>query len=127
MTGNEVLKLAYDIMSEDESSNPEFSSFAPGILTVLLAETFAVNNNLRQSKDKPVLTEMPIITETNMDDELPYEREIQLTVLPYGICEKYADGDGDTVKTGYYNSLYVNGVNYCLRGISQEGGVEDLY
>lgn len=127
MTGNEVLKLAYDIMSEDESSNTEFSSFAPGILTVLLAETFAVNNNLRQSKDKPVLTEMPIITEDNMDDELPYEREIQLTVLPYGICEKYADGDGDTVKTGYYNSLYVNGVNYCLRGIPQEGGVVDVY
>ena len=30
-------------------------------------------------------------------------------------------------KTGYYTSLYVNGVNACLRGIPQEHGVEDLY
>ena len=40
MTGNEVLKLAYDIMSEEESSNTELSAFAPGILTVLLAPAF---------------------------------------------------------------------------------------
>ena len=105
MTGNEVLKLAYDIMSEEESSNSEFTAFAPGILTVLLAETFAVNNNLRQSKDLPVLTEIPMVTADTMGEQLPYEPEILLTVLPYGLCEKYADGDGDTVKTGYYTSL----------------------
>lgn len=127
MTGNEVLKLAYDIMSEEESSNTEFTAFAPGILTVLLAETWACNNNLRKSKGLEELTEIPTVTAETMDQPLTYEMEIQLTVLPYGICEKYADGDGDTVKTGYYNSLYVNGVNYCLRGIPQEHGVEDLY
>lgn len=127
MTGNEVLKLAYDIMSEEESSNTEFSAFAPGILTVLLAETFAVNNNLRESKDLPVLQEIPVVTQSTMGEELVYEPEIQRTVLPYGICEKYADGDGDTVKTGYYNSLYVNAVNTCLRGIPQKDGVVDLY
>ena len=127
MTGNDVLKLAYDIMSEEESANSEFTAFAPGILPVLLGETWACNNNLRLSKGLPVLTEIPNVTAETMDQQLPYEPEIQLTVLPYGICEKYADGDGDTVKTGYYNSLYVNGVNYCLRGIPQEGGVEDLY
>lgn len=127
MTGNEVLKLAYDIMSEEESSNSEFTAFAPGILTVLLAETFAVNNNLRQSKELPVLTEIPMVTADTMGEDLPYEQEILRTVLPYGLCEKYADGDGDTVKTGYYNSLYVNATNYCLRGIPQENGVIDLY
>lgn len=127
MTGNEILKLAYDIMSEEESSNTEFAAFVPGILTVLLAETWACNNNLRLSKGLPVLTEIPTVTATTMGEPIPYEMEVQLTVLPYGICEKYADGDGDTAKTAYYNSLYVNGVNYCLRGISQESGVEDLY
>lgn len=127
MTGNEILKLAYDIMSEEESSNTEFAAFVPGILTVLLAETWACNNNLRLSKKLPILEEIPVVTAETMGEQIPYEMEVQLTVLPYGICEKYADGDGDTVKTGYYNSLYVNGVNYCLRGISQEGGVEDLY
>ena len=127
MTGNEVLKLAYDIMGEEESGNSEFTAFVPGILTVLLAETFAVNNNLRQSKDLPVLNEMPMITEDSMEEELAYEPEIQRTVLPYGICEKFAYYDDDMSKTGYYNSLYVNGVNACLRGIPQEHGVEDLY
>lgn len=125
MTGNDVLKLAYDIMSEEENS--EFTAFAPGILTVLLAETWACNNDLRRRKGLPELAEIPTVTAEIMDQQLPCETEIQLTVLPYGICEKYADGDGDTVKTGYYNSLYVNGVNNCLRGIAQENGVVDLY
>jgi hypothetical protein len=62
-----------------------------------------------------------------MNEELPYEPEVLMTALPYGICEKYADSDGDTTRTGYFNSLYVNAVNYCQRGISQAGGVEDLY
>ena len=127
MNGNEVLKLAYDILSESEADNADFTGFAPGILTVLLAETFAANNNLRLSKGLKELTEMPLITAETMTEDLPYEQELLLTALPYGICEKYADSDGDTARTGYFNSLYVNAVNYCLRGISQENGVVDLY
>ena len=82
MTGNEILKLAYDIMSEEESSNTEFAAFVPGILTVLLAETWACNNNLRLSKGLPVLTEIPTVTAATMGEQIPYEMEVQLTVLP---------------------------------------------
>lgn len=127
MTGNEVLKLAYDLMSEEESSNTEFTGYAPGILTVLLAETFPLNNGLRESRGLAPMEEMPMVTAETMDRELTYEQEVQRTVLPYGLCEKYADGDGDSVKTGYYNSLYANACNACLRGIPQEDGVVDVY
>ena len=127
MTASEVLKLAYDILNEAEADNGDFTGYAPGIITVLLAETFAVNNNLRLSREKPELTEIPTVTAATMNEELPYEPEVLMTALPYGICEKYADSDGDTTRTGYFNSLYVNAVNYCQRGVSQDGGVEDLY
>ena len=127
MTGNEVLKLAYDLMSEEESSNTEFTGYAPGILTVLLAETFPLNNGLRESRGLAPMEEMPTVTAETMDRELTYEPEVQRTVLPYGLCAKYADGDGDAVKTGYYNSLYVSACNACLRGIPQEDGVVDVY
>ena len=61
MTGNEVLKLAYDLMSEEESSNTEFTGYAPGILTVLLAETFPLNNGLRESRGLTPMEEMGMV------------------------------------------------------------------
>ena len=85
MTGNEVLKLAYDLMSEEESSNTEFTGYAPGILTVLLAETFPLNNGLRESRGLAPMEEMPTVTAETMDRELTYEPEVQRTVLPYGL------------------------------------------
>ena len=127
MTGNDVLKLAYDLMSEEESANADFTAFVPGILSVLLAETFPCNNAIRESRGKEELEQIPTVTSSTMGDELPYEPEVLLRILPYGICEKYADGDGDSVKTGYYNSLYVNAINACMVGIPQEDGVVDLY
>lgn len=125
MTGKQILRLCYDIMGTTEADETDFEPNVPGILNVLLGELFHVNNNLRQSKELPVLTEIPQIE--TLQDEITYEQEIQLTVMPYGIAEKYAAYDDNTVNIGYYNSLYVNGVNYCTRGIPQENGVIDLY
>lgn len=127
MTGNEVLKLAYDLIGDDESSNTEFTGYAPGILTVLLAETFPLNNGLRESRGMAPMEEMPTVTAETMDRELTYEPEVQRTVLPYGLCEKYAFWDDDPSRAGYFNSLYANACNACLRGIPQEDGVVDVY
>lgn len=125
MTGQELLKIAYDEIGTTPGDETEFTPLAVGIINVLLNETFHVNNNLRLSKGLEELTAPQVIEA--LGEALTYEHELLYSCLPYGIAEKYAMYDDNPVNTGYYNSKYVNGVNACLRGIEQEHGVEDLY
>lgn len=125
MTGRQAANLTLATLSETAADNGEFLGFAVGMLNVLLQETLEINNTLCQVKGKTPLAEAPMLE--SLDQEIPYEAEILRSVIPYGLAEKYVYDEGDPTKINYYNSLYVNAVNACTRGLAQENGVEDLY
>lgn len=70
----------------------------------LLAECFKLENNNRLSLGVAELTEIPLVT--SLTDTLTYQSNIIRNVMMYGLCQKLALTDDDTLRAGYYGSKY---------------------
>jgi acetone carboxylase gamma subunit len=92
-------------------------------LNNVLAETFKLENNNRVYKGVAKLEAIPYLT--SLEDTVPYQDNIVLTVLPYGVLTHLQLSDDDVVKTGYYNSRYAD--NMRLEGKLIEQEIEDVY
>ena len=123
MTGNDLFGLTMAVLSEDEGDNAEFKCRCVRLINHLLEQTFAVNNGLRRHKGLERLAETPAIAA--LGDEVPYEDELVNGAFPYGLAEKYVFDENDFQKVGYFNGLYVRGVNDAWR--AEAGPVKRVY
>lgn len=89
MTAYELYKtaLGYNF----ETSTSEYNDYYQGFINLLLAENFTLNNTLLRMKGEEDLKEIPVIT--SKDDEIPFQDEINRTVLPIGLAAHLAKED----------------------------------
>ena len=92
-------------------------------LNNVLAETFKLENNNRLFKGLIPLEAIPYLTA--LEDTVPYQDNIVLTVLPYGVLTHLQLSDDEVVKTGYYQSKYAD--NMRLEGKLIEQEIIDVY
>lgn len=92
-------------------------------LNATLAETFKLENNNRLFKAVAVLDAIPYLTA--LTDIVPYQDNIVRNVLPYGILTHLQLSDDDVIKTGYYQSRYIDNARIESKMIEQD--IEDVY
>lgn len=122
MTGNDILDNALALMFEERQRSPDYVSYAPRILNMLLPETFGVNNQLRRLAGKEPLAAPPVIS--TLEEEVVYEDDLVRSVLPWGLAAWLLMGDEEGRYPDYL-SMYIQQANRATQLIPEQ--VEDVY
>lgn len=122
MTGNDILDNALALMFEERQRSPDYVSYAPRILNMLLPETFGVNNQLRRLAGKEPLAAPPVIS--TLEEEVAYEDDLARSVLPWGLAAWLLMGDEEGRYPDYL-SMYIQQANRATQLIPEQ--VEDVY
>ena len=122
MTGNDILDNALALMFEERQRSPDYVSYAPRILNMLLPETFGVNNQLRRLAGKEPLAAPPVIS--MLEEEVAYEDDLVRSVLPWGLAAWLLMGDEEGRYPDYL-SMYIQQANRATQLIPEQ--VEDVY
>lgn len=89
----------------DKPTSKAYDSYYLNHLNVILAELFAENNALREVAGKDALKEIPQIT--NENDDVDYEPQMLLNVIPKGLAAQLMIDD-DPSKYSVYATAYTN-------------------
>ncbi len=116
-----LYNLAKSMMFEKPTSR-DYDNYYKDWINVLLVEQFDLNNHLRLKHGKEELTEIPSISKD--EDDVPYEAEECMEILPYGLASKFFIDD-DLSKFDIYNRNYENAMSKYMWGVDQP--VEDVY
>lgn len=113
MTANELFCAALALFYENNSEVHQ--EFVKGLINILLAECFEVNNRMRRRAGKEELTEIPQIGD--MLDPIPYEEMLVRLALPYGLAAKLFFEEQDNPRLTYFLQEYAERVNRCDRWV----------
>ena len=115
MTVQEMYQKTKAWMFEKPSSNI-YDNYIVEICNKVLAETYEENNMCRMFKEKlPFIDGVSAHQVTSIEDELDYEEEYLLNVIPKGIDANFLMDD-DLAKMSLYQTEYNNArvANQCL-------------
>lgn len=115
MTGLQIYNLAKAKLYEDTGINIPEERYSVHFLNQTLAETFSVENNIRESNGEELLNSIPWITK--IEDEIPYHEELTRTAFVYAVAEHYWQEELDTYQAEVCHGRYLQAVNDCKRGI----------
>lgn len=93
--------LSLTMTSSNESD--EYKEFAVAIFNILLGESFAYNNQIRENKGKEKLDSVPVVE--SLDEESPYEEELN-TAFIYGMAAKLLVADSNLKLGPVYQARY---------------------
>lgn len=113
MSVREILSAALALLFETEVSAPDYVEKAPAVLSVMIPEVFAVNNELRVWKGLAPLCQWPEYR--TLDDDVLLEPELCRAALPYGLATNLLLGDEEEGRAVNYNAKYADAVNACMR------------
>lgn len=115
MTVNELLQNALPLFAETDTSDADYQALTIPHTNMVLAETFDVNNRMREQAGKEPLTEIPSVTA--LTDTIPFEDKLVRLALPYGLAAKlYFDEDNDG-RLSMFLQEYAERVNQCDRWV----------
>ena len=115
MTVNELLQNALALFAETDTSDADYQTLAIPFTNMVLAETFEVNNRLREYAGKEPFTEIPSVSA--LTDTIPCEEKLLRFALPFGLAEKlYFDEDNDG-RLSMFKQEYANRVEQCDRWV----------
>ncbi len=112
-TVRDVLNTALALLFETEATASDYVEKAPAVLSVMVPETFPINNELRVWKGLEPLTEWPVYTDLSQDTLM--EPELCQAALPYGLAANLLLGDEEEARAVNYFSKYADAVNACMR------------
>ena len=106
MTANSIYQNSLALLGEEAGSALRLQLPAPAVISLMAAELFKINNNIRESKGLLPLSEIPSVCE--LDDELPFEHEV-LAAMAYGLAARLIaeedPGRGMSFDSHYENKL----------------------
>jgi hypothetical protein len=109
MTVQQLFNLTIGMMGMDSSNATTYEGpFIPQ-LNVILAQTFMLENNVRTKKALDLLTAYP--TMDGMTNDLTYQDELLLRVVPWGVAQLMSLTDDDYVKAGFYGARFADEYN----------------
>ncbi len=115
MTGLQIYNLASAMLYEDTGTNLPEERYTVHFLNRIIAETFMLENNMRESEGKELLTKIPWVE--RIEEEIPYHEEILRTVFVYALAEHYWTEELDTYQADLNRARYLNAINECKRGV----------
>lgn len=121
MKAEELYKITKALMFEKATSK-DYDNYYLDNINVILADTFNLNNVLREFKGLDPLINIPTVTKK--DDEITYEPELCSRVLPNGLASRFFIDD-DLSKFNIFTTYYENAKIETMRFIPSE--VVDVY
>jgi|BioPla2DNA2_1021312.scaffolds.fasta_scaffold27218_4 hypothetical protein len=121
MNVDKLYKITKSIMFEKATSK-DYDNYYIENINLVLAENFELNNNLREYKGLEPLETIPNVTQK--EDLIPYEYEVNYTVLPYHLASRFFIDD-DLAKFNIFNTDYLNARNNLMK--FKEVQVRDVY
>lgn len=122
MTANELLRAALALIATDSTQAGDYYSVALPLINGLLAANFARNNLLRLARGREELKDMPQLGD--MGQTLPYEDELALTALPYGLASLLVAED-DMSRAAWLHNRYVDALSDSAAALPES--IEDVY
>ena len=115
MDGNELLKRAMALYAETDTNDEDVKALSVPYINMVLAETFDVNNRMRQYAGKEPLESIPEITA--LDETIQYEDKLVKLALPYGLAAKLYFDEDDNPRLTMFLQEYSDRVNQCDRWV----------
>ncbi len=103
-TVSDLLKRAMSIMGEEEKDKNGYMPFVLDIANQLIADCFETNNAVREGKGLEPIAEVPWLTKES--DVLPYEPEVAVNVMAYGMAFWLLFQDDENDKANMCNAAY---------------------
>ncbi len=122
MTANTLFENALALITTQKTDVSDYADFALPVINLLICECFGLNNALRISAKKLPQVELPLVN--SAEDEVDFEPQLLLAVLPYGVCAKLLVED-DAQKALYFQNLYAAAVNDSAVAVPQP--IVDVY
>ena len=115
MDGNELLKRAMALYAETDTNDEDVKALSVPYINMVLAETFDVNNRMRDYAGKEPLESIPEIA--SLDDTIQYEDKLVKLALPYGLASKLYFDEDDNPRLTMFLQEYADRVNQCDRWV----------
>ena len=115
MDGNELLKRAMALYAETDTNDEDVKALSVPYINMVLAETFDVNNRMREYSGKEPMESIPEITE--LSDTIQYEDKLVKLALPYGLAAKLYFDEDDNARLTMFLQEYSDRVNQCDRWV----------
>lgn len=113
MTGQQIYELASSFLYEIDGEDEDSKRFAVGFINILLQETLACENSIRECEGVEILKEAPYIT--SLTDEIPYSAQLTRVALPYGVASWFFQEALDNFQAENYRSKYLAAVTEATR------------
>ena len=123
MTAQELFNLTVGITGSTPSqAQSNLPTYLP-ILNTILSQTLKCENNNREYLALTPLTSSQVIT--GLSDVLTYQDYILRNVVVWGVAQLFALNDDDTIKSGFYETRFADGLNSNNHGIPTD--IVDYY
>ena len=113
MTGQQIYELASSFLYETDGEDEDSKRFAVGFINILLQETLACENSIKEYDGRERLKEAPYIT--SLTDEIPYSPQLTRVALPYGVASWFFQEALDNFQAENYRSKYLAAVTEATR------------
>lgn len=123
MTAQQLFDLAVGRMGISPANATSYNDTIVAQINTVLAETFSLENNVREFKEVAVLTTIPEIT--LLTDVLTYQDEVLKNVCAWFLCQQLAVSDGEFALSNYFGDKYEQGKKMTKKFISSE--IKDYY
>lgn len=121
MTGREALEIAANIVHETELS--PYTAAAKSWINVILGELYDIANRRREWRGEEPFHSLPQVR--SLDEELPYDEELSVRVIPKGLVARLFSEDCDNAQLAMYRQDYMTAAQECDRAVCKiitEGG-----
>lgn len=122
MTADKILSAALTLMFGTDQNAAEYSPYFLNTANLLLSENFSLNNALRALKGKEPLLDIPQIT--SLYDDIVYEDEFTLAILPYGVAGYIYTDDDKSIGQAYKNKYEYERARIIKSGYED---IKDVY
>ena len=93
------------------------------ILNTILSQTLGLENVNREHKGLALLEESQVVT--SLSDVLTYQTNVLRNVVIFGVAQLFALSDDDTLRSGFFEQRYADGMNREDKTIMSE--IVDYY
>ena len=121
MTGREALEIAANMVHETDLSL--YTATAKSWLNVILGELYEIANRRREWRGEEPFHSLPQLG--GLDEELPYDEELSVRVIPKGLVARLVSEDCDNAQLAMYRQDYMTAAQECDRAVCKiitEGG-----
>lgn len=99
-----LFDITIGLMNEQRQNSISYSEFILPVINTVLSELLEDENAFRKMEGTDTLDEAPYMTDLN--DIIPYHRELIQNVMPFGVGLYLYLGDDEMTKATYFSTKY---------------------